>query len=74
MKIRVVVYLLDTGLVQNLRHINLVSQVWVQLFRENLGSSRFSKKLKETLVATGKQSLKSSVLQLFYDRAYIFFV
>ena len=40
----------DTGLVQNLGHINIILQLWAQMCRKNLATHRFAKKLEGTLV------------------------
>ena len=38
----------NTGLVQNLGHINVVLELWAQVFKENLGSRRLAIKLEGT--------------------------
>ena len=45
--------LFDTGLVQNLGHINIFLELWAQLFKEHLGTRRLAIKLKGTQAATG---------------------
>ena len=39
---------LNTGLVQNLGHINIFLELWAQLYKENLGTRRLAIKLEET--------------------------
>ena len=38
----------NTGLVQSLGHINVFLELWVQLFKENLGTRRLAIKLEGT--------------------------
>ena len=38
----------NTGLVQNLGHVNVFLEIWAQLFKENLGTCRLTIKLEET--------------------------
>ena len=39
---------LNTGLVQNLGHINVFLELWAQLYKENLGTCRLAIKLEGT--------------------------
>ena len=38
----------NTGLVQNLGHINIFLELWAQLFQENLGTRQLAIKLEGT--------------------------
>ena len=40
----------NTGLVQNLGHINVFLELWAQLFKDNLGTRRLAIKLKGTQI------------------------
>ena len=42
----------NTGLVQNLGHINVFLELWAQLFTENLGTHRLIIKLEGTQYKT----------------------
>ena len=47
----------NTGLVQNLGHLNIFLELWAQLFQENLGTCRLAIKLEGTLGHTTMKSL-----------------